>query len=310
MSGPEDRWLCGWRVATALPLDELLPWTGDDRPPDLAIRLADSAVEADMPRDLRPGLHVTPDGSCTVTVDGVAAYRIDAAARSVTILPVLPPSAPAIRLFLLGSVFAIICFRRGLIPLHACCVEIDGEAVAFSGPSEAGKSTLAAAFSRHGHRILADDLTVVTLATRGRPAVLPAFPRVKLWGETIRALALPEQPRAPVREGMDKYSVRLDGAFQPQPMPLGSLYYLEDSQADQPAVAPVRGFASGAAVMDAVYRPRLAARMGLADDLFAASMDVAAVVPGYRLARRRSLAELDRLIATVLEHERVRRSPG
>ena len=32
-----DYVLCGWRVRSALPLPEVAPWRGDDRPPDVTI---------------------------------------------------------------------------------------------------------------------------------------------------------------------------------------------------------------------------------------------------------------------------------
>jgi len=60
---------------------------------------------------------------------------------------------------------------RGDLPLHAATVEVGGRAVLITAPSGVGKSATAAAFLAQGHRVLADDLSCVTLGRM--PHVLP-----------------------------------------------------------------------------------------------------------------------------------------
>ena len=72
-----------------------------------------------------------------------------------------------IRLYLLGSAMGVLLHQRGLLPLHANAVEIDGKAFAFMGASGSGKSTLAAWFHDHGYRIIADDVCAVRFETEG-----------------------------------------------------------------------------------------------------------------------------------------------
>ncbi len=89
--------------------------------------------------------------------------------------------------YLLGPVLGYLLRLRGVTSLHASAVVIDDRAVVFVGPSEAGKSSLAAAFARRGLPVLADD--VVALEARG-PVFLaqPAYPRVRLWEDSARSL--------------------------------------------------------------------------------------------------------------------------
>ena len=47
-------------------------------------------------------------------------------------------------LWLNGSVYAGVACLNGFLPLHASAVAVDGRAIAFTGPTGAGKSTLAA----------------------------------------------------------------------------------------------------------------------------------------------------------------------
>ncbi len=66
-----------------------------------------------------------------------------------------------VRSYLMGSLFAIICHQRGLLPLHASAIETLQGAAAFLGASGAGKSSMVAFLARRGHRIVADDICVV-----------------------------------------------------------------------------------------------------------------------------------------------------
>jgi hypothetical protein len=60
---------------------------------------------------------------------------------------------------ILGSAMAILLQQRGLLVLHASCVAIDDQAIAFLGVSGAGKSTMASAFHyMHGYPLITDDL--------------------------------------------------------------------------------------------------------------------------------------------------------
>lgn len=290
-----DRWLCGWRVSSDLPLPDLLRWTGDDRPPDLEIRLGKGDCD-----DAR-GLWVAPDGACRLAIDGVASYHVDAAGRQVTVFPSLEPSAPDIRLFLLGTVFGIVCLRHGLVPLHASCVRIGDRAVAVTGPSGSGKSTLAAAFLRRGHEILADDVTVLDLSG-AVPVALPAFPRLKLWRASMDAFGVAVAGRERVRAALDKYQLPLDTAFAHDPLPLAAVYHLEEEQEKRAAISPLKGVGALAATMEAVYQPRLAPSLGLSREILRAVGAIAAAVPSFRLGRRRALDEVDGLAACVLHH--------
>ena len=63
-----------------------------------------------------------------------------------------------VRTFLLGSVWAVLGWQRGLLPLHASVVTRGRNLHAFSGGSGGGKSTLAAALAGHGYPLFTDDV--------------------------------------------------------------------------------------------------------------------------------------------------------
>lgn len=70
----------------------------------------------------------------------------------------------------------ILSFRaRGDVSLHAAAVEVGSGAVVIAAPSRYGKSTLAFAFQREGHRALSEDLICC------RPATAEAIPGPALF---------------------------------------------------------------------------------------------------------------------------------
>lgn len=290
--------LSGLKLVSDLPLPELLPWDDDDRVADVEVRLGQVP---DAPSDLihdGPLLKIAADGRCRFEIANVAAYWIEGGAR-ITVDPRMAADAPDIRLFLLGTVFGFLCHQRGLIPLHAGCVEVDGRAVAFTGMSGAGKSTLAAAFLRRGFRILADDILVVELdgnATLARAA----FPRIKLWQDALDGLDLAPDGLERVRSELDKFQLPVADRFQPGPLPLAALYHLHKVNDDRLAgIAPLKGAAAVDAAFQAIYRKEAAVRMGRRTALLSASMRMAAL-PARTLARSGSLDRLDAMVNSIL----------
>ena len=110
-----------------------------------------------------------------------------------------------VRPFLLGSsVWSTLALQRGLLPFHASAVAHGRDVHAFTGPSAAGKSTLAAALAARGHPFFADDLLILDPASFDAGARCYGGKDLKLWPE---ALALAGAAgRGPVRDaaGFDK----------------------------------------------------------------------------------------------------------
>lgn len=73
-------------------------------------------------------------------------------------------AAAEVRPFLLSGAWAALAYQRGLLCLHASAVVCADGAHAYTGASEAGKSTLAAALSMRGWPFFSDD--VLTLVPR------------------------------------------------------------------------------------------------------------------------------------------------
>jgi hypothetical protein len=130
--------------------------------------------------------------------------------------------------YLLGPVLGLLLRYRGVTCLHASAVAIADRAVAFVGAEGAGKSTTAAAFASKGYAVLSDDV-VALVETDGAFHVLPAYPHVSLWPESVKLLygssdALPRfTPNWEKRcLGLDKEGLR----FEERTLPLRTIYIL------------------------------------------------------------------------------------
>ncbi|CCG40574.1 hypothetical protein [Magnetospirillum molischianum] len=293
-----DYHLFGWRVQSALPLSELLPWRGDARAPDLVVEIgAVPPMDPHLP-SFSPAVQICPTG-VRVAMPAVASYWVEAG-RRVIVQPILPEDAADIRVFLLGTVLAILCFQRGLLPMHASAVDIDGRVLLLSGVSGAGKSTLAAAFSARGYRLLSDDLCALEVREGHPLMVLPAFPRVKLWRDSALHLQVPIDGLERIREELEKYNVPLvEARFQPDALPPAQIVFLRTERA--PERPPLRRLIGVEALRryDLVHRWRLGLALGCQALIFKAMARLADAVPVVEVARSEDLADLPALVDMV-----------
>ena len=282
-----DGFLCGWRVHSELALPELAPWSGEDRPADVVIRFGDVPERLTDPVEDGPFLQIDRNGTCLFRLDTVAAYLVTSASE---IVIAARPGATdiEIRVFLLASVLGLLCHRRGLLPLQASCVAVNGKAVALCGRSGAGKSTAAAQLALRGHGLVADDVCVIDARAAGGPRVLSTFPRLKLWRDSLDALKIPCDGLERNRPGQNKYHYRHAEAFPAAALPLSKILLLRvafPGMAEE-SVELVRPAQKIAALNEELFRPQAVAALGQTETLLAAQAAVAGATPIWRVTRR------------------------
>jgi hypothetical protein len=140
--------------------------------------------------------------------------------------------------YLVGQVLPLAAVLHGFEVFHASVVELGGRAVAFVGPSHAGKSSIAAALFARGAGFVSDDLLVV----RTGEDTIRAWPGFGLTSLRHDALGLLPASTKGVRGriGADGDEVRLAVEVVPSPLPLASVYFVERAPLpDRPLVAPL-----------------------------------------------------------------------
>lgn len=136
--------------------------------------------------------------------------------------------------YLLGPVLGMLLRLRGVVCLHASAVSLGGRSIAFLGSAGAGKSTTAAAFARQGYGVLSDDIAALA-EKKGGFQVLPAYPHLCLWPNSVEALYGSPEALPRFIPDWEKRRLTLGGEearFEAHPLPLGAIYILGERRAD------------------------------------------------------------------------------
>jgi hypothetical protein len=131
--------------------------------------------------------------------------------------------------YLLGPILGLALRLQGTICLHASAVAFADRCVAFVGPEGAGKSTTAAGFARLGCGILSDDI-VGLVEREGRFCVLPAYPHLCLWPESVEMLYGSRDSLPRLVHDWEKRQLALGNdanRFEDRTLPLEAIYLLE-----------------------------------------------------------------------------------
>ncbi len=293
--------LFGLRVHSEIPLTELFEAEDDGTAADVVIRLGEMPAGAPEPK---PGYTVA--GSATLlSVSKVGLYWIDSG-REMIVEPFAGASERNIRLFLLGSAFGALLHQRNLLPLHANAVEIDGRAIAFMGHSGAGKSTMAAWFLDRGHRILADDVCVVTFDPSGRPLAHAGIPRLRLWREAIEATGRAAEDYELSFDDAEKYNVPTPRGQSIGALPLHHIYLLRraEDEASVPLVERLVGVDAVDALVANTYRGGFVKAAGGTGKHLAQCLTLVSRAPVFKAERRWGYDSFDEQAALLEAHAR------
>lgn len=191
----------------------------------------------------------------------------------------------------LWGIPAALCFaQRGDVPIHAAAVDVGGRALLFAGPGRFGKTTLAAAFLRAGHRVLSEDVTCCRLDPG--PAVLPGPAMLRIRRDVFERLDVPGT--RPVAEDPERIHLAIEESTDRSgdPVPLAGVVFLRRGAPDLTLIR----------VPGERWLPELwTVSFNLPTDEdrarnFRAIADLAAAVPLWLLDRPLEFANLERIV--------------
>lgn len=292
--------LFGLTVRSELPLPFATMRGDEGTEPDVSVRFgtlsaSTARMEACGPDALR------------FEAPGTGRFRISAG-RDIVVDPAPGASERNLRIYLLGSAFGALLHQRGLLPLHANAIVVDGSAIAFMGPSGSGKSTLAVWFQDRGHVTLADDVCAVAMNS-GAPCVLPGVPRVRLWKDALERSGREPGRFEPSFDGRDKFDVPSLHAVVATP--LAAVYLLEEGDADLRIERLSPGKAIEALIAN-TYRGRCVRLLGASARHFSACVTLGETVPVHVVRRRKDIGSFEQTAQRLESHarERLARTPA
>ncbi len=203
---------------------------------------------------------------------------------------------------IVGTAFGVLCHQRGIVPLHACAIDVPGGCVAFFGPSRAGKSSLAAALTMKGYKLLSDDVCYLREGD-GAVQAWPGVGQVRLFNDVVEALqfrgtAIQKEP-----SGRNKYLVSIPHPPDPySPRPLRALFRLWNVDPGDPVeMIRISGSEAVELLVPNVYRLAIATEMGRRPEIFATCARMAARIPIYRLMKPTGLDQLPDVVDRIGE---------
>jgi hypothetical protein len=231
------------------------------------------------------------EGGFLMVLDGAGRYLVTGGS-AIRVEPEPGADAANVRLFLLGSAMGALLYQRGLVPLHANAIAVDGRAIAFAGPSGSGKSTLAAWCHDHGYAVLADDVAALDCRDGG-VVLLPGLPRVRLWRGALEASGRDTRDHPPSFVGetaYDKFDVALDRVAG-EALPVSAIYLLERGERSE--LLPLTGMSAVEALVANSYRGEFVGSLGMTAAHVRHCLAIARRVPVFRAIRPWGSERLD-----------------
>ncbi len=264
--------------------------------PDVVIRQEPWSV-VDVEGEPYSARSVVEAGGLKLLVHGVGSYSADHGSL-IRVQPAPGAKAEDLRLYLMGALMGVILHQRGVFPLHASCVALNGFGVAFAGRSGAGKSTLVAALVHRGAAFVTDDISVMT-QSGGGISVWPGAARVKLDESALARLPGSASDLEPAGGTRGKYHLPMDSSSEwMTPVPLGRVYLITDGEGP-PRLEQLTGLEAISALVDETYFLAYAGALGLASQVFRLAATVARIVPVFRLVRPHGLEHLPAVVELI-----------
>ncbi len=209
--------LYGLTVASALRLPHLLPAPTVGSRADVTIDFADLSSD-----DFGEGLSFRNwqgrEGRLLFHAHAIGRFEISDGNRILVDRTATATDADLVSI-VLGTCMAALLQQRRILPMHSSAIVTDRGAVLTIGRSGAGKSTLLAGLLQAGCTMMADDVTGVVFDEGGKPIALPAFPAIRLWGDSLRMLGHDSAPLTRVRDDIEKFYLPVE-RFRDEPLPV------------------------------------------------------------------------------------------
>lgn len=244
---------------------------------------------------------------------GLASFSIDFEQRQISVFAETACPEYTLAHLLIDQVIPRVLGHMGRVALHASAVELaDGQAIAFTGVSGRGKSTLATAFFRAGYRLLSDDCLLLEKRD-GTMYAMASYASLRLWADSAQAVGEEEKARGGRYTEMAHYSKKRQLLFDqahaptvPRWVKLNRLYILEDSPAGVDSslvwISPVGGMASTMALIGSSFTLDVVSETSIRRG-FDTVQQVAGGVTVKRLAYPRNYGALPEVIAAVRQDQ-------
>jgi hypothetical protein len=272
--------LCRLKLISDFVLPALPGWDGPAAAPaDVSCRLGEVPSRLDRPDHIAPIFQTSGAGEYLLVLPGTGRVLV----RNGNEITVQPDAGAAVNLgaILTGLIQAVLWHQRGLLPLHASVVAINGRAVALCGPAAAGKSTLAAVLAAQGHQVVADDIGIVDVRDNAEVLVPPGYARLQLWRDALAELDVATDGLERALQHKERYFLDCGKRISPQPYKLADIVQIRRNAPPPVGLERLRGAQAANALYNCVHSPRPADALGRQGQIFTAFARMASAGVGF-----------------------------
>jgi hypothetical protein len=292
LGGTRSYRLGGLKLDSDFDLPALPEWDGPlDAPADVNCRLGEVPARLGRPDHIAPLFQTSGTDEYLLVLPGTGRVLVRNGGE-ITVQPDAGASGN-LNAILAGPILAVLWHQRGLLPLHASVVVINGRAVALCGPAAVGKSTLAAVLAAQGYHVIADDIGVVDVRSNQEVLLPPGCTRLQLWRDALAELGVATDGLQRALPHKERYFLDCGNRIPAQPYQLTAVVQVVRNALPPAALERLRGSRTADVLYNCVHTPQPAKALGRAQPIFAALMRMASAGVGvWRLRVPEGLAGL------------------
>ncbi|MDA3779310.1 MAG: hypothetical protein PF487_03615 [Bacteroidales bacterium] len=285
----------GFTIASEFSIASLMP--SDDNP-DVFLRYG--IIDDDLKNPIYTGVRFQiAKNDFLLKVDNVAKFLISKG-KTIIVDKVKTAGDEEINLFLLGSAMGALIHQRGMLPIHGSTIKIKDKSVIFSGTSGVGKSSISAYFVKKGYKIVADDISVVSV-NDNRNIVSPGYPRIKLWEDVSKKLNIETNDSLRIRPQINKYGLNVSESFYNSDIEVNKMIIISTKNTPGFEIEKLKGIEKFNALKNNTYRFNFAKELQKKQSLFSFYSKFLPNIEIYRLYRPRQPLMLDELYRFIVE---------
>lgn len=224
---------------------------------------------------------------------------------TIIIEPIEIPNYQHLKSYLLSRSFAILLFQRNTVALHGSSILFDDNIYTFCGRSGAGKSSLSAALTIEGYKMLSDDLSVVEFDNNKKPLIYSGFAQHKLCADTIDYFNISPDSLIKVDHNINKFAIPTDNCFVNESYPLSIIIEItvdyKNENNNLVTITELTGEKKLQAIFRNTFKPEMLSDIGLNIQYLNQCLNIAKNIKVFKLSRPKGIFTLKEQISLIKE---------
>ena len=203
------------------------------------------------------------------------------------------------KIYIMCSCLGFIMLQRDMVAIHGGVIEMDSNAVIFTGDRGAGKSTLTTALREKGYKFISDD--VAGIIFDDVPYVIPGFPYQKLCESAMDKFGYDKEKNTSFMSDKEvKYIVPAKDEFINEPRKLKAIVKLTVGDVEEVTIEKLSGAEKLNNIINNIYRGEYIKNLGgMNPKYFKKCLNIAQNINFYVVTRPKDQFTVDKQIELI-----------